>query len=175
MNNRKYLEDAGYLIDRHLTLVSLPEAQDILRNCYFANLDVKLKYSINKFLSELLTKYQHAKYEDFIFNLARTYEGYRFYQLKALPELPASIDGLFAHNCTSLIKLCSPSNITRLTPRMFYLSNCFKLTGTMAIIFFKSLLQLLLKSQLRVFLFLSLLFSLIAAKNQLNYLYSVGT
>lgn len=76
-------------------------------------------------------------------------------RLKALPELPASIDGLFAHNCTSLIKLCSPSNITRLTPRMFYLSNCFKLTGNMAIIFFKSLLQSLLKSQLRVSLFLS--------------------
>ncbi|KAH9725644.1 Disease resistance-like protein DSC1 [Citrus sinensis] len=70
-------------------------------------------------------------------------------RLKALPELPASIDGLFAHNCTSLIKLCSPSNITRLTPRMFYLSNCFKLTGNMAIIFVKSLLQSLLKSQLR--------------------------
>lgn len=81
-------------------------------------------------------------------------------RLKALPELPASIDGLFAYNCTSLIKLCSPSNITRLTPRMFYLSNCFKLTGNMAIIFFKSLLQSLLKSQLRVSLFLSLSFSL---------------
>lgn len=96
-------------------------------------------------------------------------------RLKALPELPASIDGLFAHNCTSLIKLCSPSNITRLTPRMFYLSNCFKLTGNMAIIFVKSLLQSLLKSQLRVSLFLSLLFSRIAAKTQLNHLYSIGT
>ncbi|XP_031275391.1 TMV resistance protein N-like [Pistacia vera] len=76
-------------------------------------------------------------------------------RLQALPELPASTDGLYARNCTSLeIISSSPSHIFKSTPRMFYFNNCFRLAGSrrthgVTVTFFKNLLHSLLKSQVQ--------------------------
>lgn len=76
-------------------------------------------------------------------------------QLQALPELPASVDGLYAQNCTSLEKISlSSSHLFKSTSRMFYLNNCFKLAGSrtngVTVTFFKNVLNSLLESQLLV-------------------------
>lgn len=84
-DNREELEDVGILINRGLAKVSLPEASDLLRICYFNDEAVKEVCSCNLLLTELVKRVQQARYEDFVLTLASAYAGYKFY-------LPAFMD-----------------------------------------------------------------------------------
>ena len=66
-------------------MVNLQEASDLLRFCYVNDEGVKDVCSCNVLLTELVTRVQRTRYEEFVLNLAKAYRGYKFY-------LPAFMD-----------------------------------------------------------------------------------
>ncbi|XP_022974198.1 uncharacterized protein LOC111472781 [Cucurbita maxima] len=85
MENEDYFVDDGLLMPQFLETMNIRDVSPILREFHMKDQVIYNEFSFNDLLHTLIKTIQRSRYERLILNLARAYDGYKFY-------LPAFLD-----------------------------------------------------------------------------------
>ncbi|XP_022974959.1 uncharacterized protein LOC111473779 [Cucurbita maxima] len=85
MENEDYFVDDGLLMPQFLETMNIRDVSPILRDFHMKDEEIYNEFSFNDLLHTVIKTIQRSRYERLILNLARAYDGYKFY-------LPAFLD-----------------------------------------------------------------------------------